>query len=283
MENEEVRYALGMKSPTVGRWQLAQELGKLRGERPRDRVAKAIDVAPSSITRWEDPSGAIPRRRDLHALLEYYEVPKDEIGRYLELRERARESGWWQRYGIKGGYGTYIGLESDARKIQRYDAIHIPGLFQTEDYQRALIAGSGAAISPEEVDRRVQVRRERQRVWMSNCPQTWAIIDEAAIHRMVGGAEVMRSQLDHVIALMDEPHVTVQLLPYEVGAHAAMEMGSFTVLEVGVLSVVHTEQRRSVLFQDDPSEIEEHLRVLDRLRMEAYGDAKTKTGLRSAH
>lgn len=272
-----------MKSPTVGRWQLAQELAKLRKDRPRDRVAKAIDVAPSSITRWEDPSGAIPRRRDLQALLRYYEVPDGEVGRYLELRERARESGWWQRYGIKGDYGTYIGLEGDARKIQRYDAIHIPGLFQTEDYQRALIEGSGSAISPEEVDRRVEVRKERQRVWMRTRPQTWAIIDEAAIHRRVGGADVMNAQLEHVIALMNEPHVTVQLLPYEVGAHAAMEVGSFTVLDLGSLSVVHTEQRRSVLFQDDPSEVEEHLHVLDKLRMEAHGDAKTKSGLCSTH
>ncbi len=271
-----------MKSPTVGRWQLAQELGKLRGERPRDRVAKAIDVAPSSITRWEDPSGAIPRRRDLHALLEYYEVPDEEVGRYLELRERARESGWWQRYGIKGGYGTYIGLESDARKIQRYDAIHIPGLFQTEDYQRAMAAGSMADASHEEIDRLIGVRKERQRVWMDNRPQTWAIIDEAAIHRVVGGPEVMRAQLEHVIALMGEPHVTVQLLPYEIGAHAAMETGPFTVLDVGTLSVVHVEQYKSILFRDDPREVEEHLSVLDKLRMEAYGDAKTKIGLRNA-
>ncbi|GAA1111056.1 hypothetical protein GCM10009642_56710 [Nocardiopsis metallicus] len=94
-------------------------------------MAKSIDVAPSSITRWEDPAGAIPRRRDLRALLEYYGVSEDDAARYLELRERARESGWWQRYGIKGEYGAYIGLESDARRIQRYDALHIPGLFQT--------------------------------------------------------------------------------------------------------------------------------------------------------
>lgn len=271
-----------MKSPTVGRWQLAQELAKLREGQPRDRVAKAIDVAPSSITRWEDPSGAIPRRRDLHALLDYYEVSGEESARYLELRERARESGWWQRYGVKGDYGTYIGLESDARKIQRYDAIHIPGLFQTEDYQRALASGSMADTSTDEIDRRIGVRKERQRVWMGNQPQTWAIIDEAAIHRMVGGPEVMRAQLEHVIMLMDEPHVTVQLLPYEVGAHAAMETGPFTVIDVGYLSVVHVEQHKSVLFRDAPGEVEEHLQVLDKLRMEAHGDAKTKNGLRSA-
>lgn len=266
----------------MGRWQLAQELAKLRKDRPRDRVAKAIDVAPSSITRWEDPSGAIPRRRDLQALLRYYEVPDGEVGRYLELRERARESGWWQRYGIKGDYGTYIGLEGDARKIQRYDAILVPGLFQTEDYHRALAAGSTTEAAQEEVDRRVDVRQERQRVWASARPQTWVIIDEAAIYRLVGGVSVMRAQLEHVLALMAEPHITVQLLPYEVGAHAAMETGPFTVLDVGSLSVVHVEQHKSVLFRDDPDEVEEHLGVLDKLRMEAYGDAKTKAVLYSA-
>lgn len=245
-------------------------------------MAKAIDVAPSSITRWEDPSSAIPRRRDLQALLQYYEVPDGEATRYLELRERARESGWWQRYGIKGGYGTYIGLESDARRIQRYDAIHIPGLFQTVDYQRAMATGSMADTSHEEIDRLVGVRQERQRVWMDNCPQTWAIIDEAAIHRRVGGPRVMRAQLEHVIALMDEPHVTVQLLPYEIGAHAAMETGPFTVLDVGALSVVHVEQYQSVLFRDDPREVEEHMGVLDKLRMEAHGDTKTRIGLHNA-
>lgn len=245
-------------------------------------MARAIDVAPSSITRWEDPSGVIPRRRDLHALLEYYEVSEGETDLYLELRERARESGWWQRYGIKGDYGTYIGLEGDARKIERYDAIHIPGLFQTEDYQRALAAGSMADLGQEEIDRRIGVRKERQRVWMSARPQTWVIVDEAAVHRRVGGAAVMRAQLEHVIGLMAEPHVTVQLLPYEVGAHAAMETGPFTVIDVGALSVVHVEQHKSVLFRDDPHEVEEYLRVLDKLRMEAQGDARTKAGLRSA-
>ena len=266
----------------MGRWQLAQELAKLRNDRPRDRVAKAIDVAPSSITRWEDPSGAIPRRRDLQALLRYYEVPDGEVGRYLELRERARESGWWQRYGIKGDYGTFIGLEGAARKIQRYDAIHIPGLFQTEDYQRALAAGRMADVDQEEIDRLIGVRQERQRVWSSNRSQTWVIIDEAAIHRLVGGAAVMRTQIEHVLALMAEPHITVQLLPYEVGAHAAMEIGPFTVFDVGALSVVHVEQHKSVLFRDDPHEVEEHLCVLDKLRMEAHGDAKTKAGLYNA-
>lgn len=277
-----IGYAQIMKSPTVGRWQLAQELTKLRAGRPRDQVAKAIDVAPSSITRWEDPSGAIPRRRDLHALLDYYEVDQEAARVYLELRERARESGWWQRYGIKGGYGTYIGLESDARKIQRYDAIHIPGLFQTEDYQRALTAGSMADVSRDEAEQRIGVRKERQRVWMERRSLTWAIIDEAAIHRMVGGPEVMREQLEHVVRLMDEPHVTVQLLPYEAGAHAAMETGPFTVIDVGSLNVVHVEQHTSALFRDDPEDVEAHLQVLDRLRMEAHGDAKTKAGLRTA-
>nr|WP_236700758.1 DUF5753 domain-containing protein [Allosalinactinospora lopnorensis] len=217
----------------MGRWQLAHELASLRGDRPRDHIAKAIDVAPSSITRWEDPSGAIPRRRDLQALLDFFGVAGEDARRFMDLREQARESGWWQRYGIKGGYGTYIGLESAARKIQRYDAVHIPGLFQAEEYQRALMAGSMPEAGKEEIESRVQVRMERQRVWAENRPQTWAIIDEAAIHRVVGGVEVMRKQLEHVVSLMEEPHVTVQLLPYEVGAHAAMETGPFTVLDVG--------------------------------------------------
>lgn len=203
-------------------------------------MARAIDVAPSSITRWEDPSGVIPRRRDLHALLEYYEVSEGETDLYLELRERARESGWWQRYGIKGDYGTYIGLEGDARKIERYDAIHIPGLFQTEDYQRALAAGSMADLGQEEIDRRIGVRKERQRVWMSARPQTWVIVDEAAVHRRVGGAAVMRAQLEHVIGLMAEPHVTVQLLPYEVGAHAAKWRRGRSPSSMSVPSVSYT-------------------------------------------
>ncbi|MBB5490594.1 hypothetical protein HNR07_001731 [Nocardiopsis metallicus] len=137
-------------------------------------------------------------------------------------------------------------------------------------------------MSQDEIDIRIGVRKERQRVWRSNRPQTWAIIDEAAIHRMVGGPAVMREQLEHVIALMNEPYVTVQLLPYEVGAHAAMETGPFTVIDVGSLDVVHVEQHKSVLFRDDSHEVEEHLRVLDRLRMKAHGDARTKDGLRSA-
>ncbi|GAA3725892.1 hypothetical protein HDA32_003439 [Spinactinospora alkalitolerans] len=265
----------------MGRWQLAHELARLRGDKPRDHVAKSVDVAPSSITRWEDPSGAIPRRRDLQALLDFYGATEEEAQRFMALREQARESGWWQRYGIKGGYGTYIGLESDACKIQRYDAVHIPGLFQTEAYQRALMVGSMPGADKKEIESRIQVRMERQRVWAENRPQTWVIIDEAAIHRAVGGPEVMRAQLEHVVSLMDEPHVTIQLLPYEVGAHAAMETGPFTVLDVGALSVVHVEQHKSVLFRDDPREVEEHVQVLDKLRKEAHGDAKTVEGLRS--
>lgn len=273
---------LGVKSPTVGRWQLAQELASLRGDQVRDHVAKSIDVAPSSITRWEDPSGALPRRRDLQALLSFYGVAQDELQRFMELREQARESGWWQRYGIKGGYGTYIGLEGDARKIQRYDAVYIPGLFQTADYQRALMLGVLPSVGKDEIESRVRVRMERQRVWMETRPETWVILDEAAIQRAVGGTDVMRAQLEHVVVLMEEPNVTVQLLPYEVGSHAAMEMGPFSVLDVGSLSVVYVEQYRSALFRDDPREVEEHLQVLDKLRKEAHGDAKTVEGLLSA-
>ncbi len=264
-------------SPTVAQWQLSNELRKLRGDRKLAEVARSIKVNASTVSRWETPGveGVIPGPGSLERLLEYYALSPEAIERFLHMRKEARSSGWWQSSGIAEDYGTYIGLESEARRLRTYEPVLIPGLMQTEGYVRALFKGTMPSAAPEVVDAGVEVRMNRQEAWQARGSHLWAIISEAAIRTTVGGSKLMAEQIRRLIQISEQPNVTLQVLPFEAGAHAALEVGAFTILTLDELSVLVTITDNTSLFWDDQTALDRHSEVFERLLADAWRPAQT--------
>ena len=151
----------------------------------------------------------------------------------LTLAREARTRGWWQSYSsdaVPEWFQVYLGLEAEAASIHEYAAELVPGLLQTPDYYRAFMRTAPAAGNEEAIERKIAVRTARQeRLTADAPPECWAVLNEAAIRRIVGGTRVMRAQLEHIVALADRPHISAQVLPFKAGAHPAMD-GSFIIV-----------------------------------------------------
>jgi hypothetical protein len=198
------------------------------------------------------------------------------------LRE-AKRKGWWQIYSDIP-YSTLIGLEAEAASMLTYEQV-IPGLFQTEAYARAIIAGTIPTVGPETLDQRVEVRLTRQAVVMRERPlEVRAVLDETCIRRLVGGREVMRRQLGRLLELAERPNVIVQVLPFEVGAHPGTMLGPFTVLgfeQPADPGVVYVEGN-SDPYLDREGDLERYRMAFDHLRSMALSVPQTNDLLRAA-
>ncbi|MBN1172685.1 MAG: helix-turn-helix domain-containing protein [Micromonosporaceae bacterium] len=220
--------------PTIARWQLGTQLKALReqsGTTHRE-IADELGCSPSKIYKIEAGDVGVGRA-DLLVMLGHYQVTDSQHREtLLSLQKQGKERGWWAKYGqLPGPYSMYIGLESAAIAVRNFELAVIPGLLQTEGYTRALLLQQRLSTSPEEQDRRVKVRLARQAALSEDPPlQLWAIIDESALHRVVGGVEVMRTQLHHLITMAEHPNVNLQVLPYSEGAHPGT-LGSLSILE----------------------------------------------------
>src|SRR5690606_22466165 len=149
-----------------------------------------------------------------------YELPEQEAEALLQLRRQAGKRGWWQSYDLEQRYGTFIGLEASAAEIEVYSSTVVTGLLHTERYARAVISGVNSAVTPEDLERQIEVRRARINQALSDDgPNLWVIMGEAAIRQQVGGTEVMREQITHLQDLSTHPKVTLQVIPYAAGAH----------------------------------------------------------------
>ncbi|MFJ7246141.1 helix-turn-helix domain-containing protein [Kitasatospora sp. NPDC098652] len=261
-----------MSSPTVLRRRLGGELGKLRASREMNAkdVASALGWSASKLSRIE--SGLVPlQERDAAKLLAHYGVTSaDEVKHFLSLTRQSRQQGWWHAYGeaLPDWFRAYVGFESDAAKIETYQCELVPGLLQTEEYARHVIRAMNPTESAEEVDRRVALRMDRQQILdRREPPQLWAIIGEAVIRRPVGGSRTMADQLNHLATMADEhPHITIQVLPFSAGAHAAMG-ASFSILSFNDIpgSVAYSEATTSSIYSERPHEIARHEDAFHRL------------------
>jgi hypothetical protein len=170
-----------------------------------------------------------------------------------------------------------VGLEAAASIIRTYEVQFMPGLLQTEAYARALIR-LGSAVSEEEIARRAELRTSRQAILSGPTPpQLWAVVDEGALRRPVGGIEVVREQIEHLMEMAERPAITLQILPFHAGPHAAMG-GPFTILrfaEPDLADVVYIEQLTSALYLDKPTEVDSYLEVMEQLCLQADGAAST--------
>ncbi len=268
--------------PTAKRLVLGAQLHRLRDSRgiSAEQAAGAIRGSHSKISRMEHGRVGF-KLRDVSDLLTLYGVTDaEERAALLNLTREANTPGWWHAYAdvLPTWVEPYVGLEAAASVIRTYEVQFVPGLLQTEEYARALIR-LGSAVSEDEVDRRAELRVSRQEVLRSaNPPQLWAVVDEGALRRPVGSPDVTRRQLEHLITMAEHPAVTVQILPFTAGPHAAMG-GPFTILrfaEPDLHDVVYIEQLTSALYLDKPSEVDSYLEVMEQLCLQAEPAGHTR-------
>jgi hypothetical protein len=258
--------------PTVLRILLGAQLRRLREERgiSTEQAGYEIRGSHSKISRME--LGRVGfKERDVSDLLTLYGVNDPaERAPLLQLAKEANTPGWWHRYGdvLPSWFEVYLGLEEAASLLRTYELQFVPGLLQTEDYAHAVVRLGYSDASDEEVERRVQLRTTRQRRFTSpGAPTLWAVLDEAVVRRPLGGRDVMRRQLKHLIAMSELPNVTLQIVPFGAGGHAAAG-GPFTILrfaEPGLSDVVYLEQLTSALYLDKPTDVDTYMRAMNNL------------------
>jgi transcriptional regulator with XRE-family HTH domain len=252
------------QSPTLRRRRLAQQLRGLREAAglTSTEVARGLEWNPSKLTRMER-SGEAKRYnvRDIRDLCDRYKVTDEHAReRLVQLARDGAKKGWWDSYDkmLSGETVTFFGLEAEAAKVLIFEPLAIPGLLQTEEYARAIVAGAAGELADDQAQARVEVRMRRQKsLYESPTMDLVAIVDEAVLHRQVGSPEIMRAQIEHLAEQALLPNVTLHVIPYAVGAHAGMS-GSFNILqfpEPGDLDAVFADLVAGQMFIEEPGEV----------------------------
>jgi transcriptional regulator with XRE-family HTH domain len=269
--------------PTVLRMALGAQLRRLREASDLTTVeaAEAIRATHSKISRLERGRSAA-RQRDVGDLLTLYGVTDEvERERLLALARQAAAPGWWQQYNdlLPRWFELYIGLEKAASVIRTYEVQFIHGLMQTEDYARDVILIANSHAPARDIERRVSIRMKRQQLLtQADAPELWAVLDEAALRRVPCSRSVMRAQLEHLLRITELPNVTLQIVPFRVGPHAAAG-GPFTILrfaEPDVSDVVYIEQLNSALYLDQPDDVTGYMAVMNLLCVQAETGAASR-------
>jgi transcriptional regulator with XRE-family HTH domain len=270
------------RGPTVLRLMLGSQLRRYRdaaGVSP-EQAAYEIRASRSKISRMEHGRVGF-KSRDVADLLTLYGIQDEQIrARMLTFAEQANTPGWWSKYDdvLPDWFEAYLGLEVAASVIRTFELQFVHGLFQTEAYARAVTTLGNKTASAEEIDRRVSVRLKRQDLLTSSEPtQVWSVMDEAVLRRPVGGRTVMRAQLAHLVEVASLPQVTVQVVPFARGGHAAAG-GSFTILrfaEPEVADIVYIEQLTSALYLDSREDVDHYMEVMNELSTEALTPARS--------
>lgn len=257
-----------VRSPTLRR----RELGVLlRSRRLQlgltvEQVAEHLECSTSKISRMETGHRGVTSR-DVRDLCDLYQVnDKAERDRLMELARESRQSAWWQSYDLP--YSMYVGLEAEATAIGDFQSSVVPGLLQTADYARAGHLGAFPVLSPEEIDRRIEAKLTRQRLLTRpGGPTISAVLDEAVLHRLTGGAAVMRAQLGKLLEVTKLSNITIQVIPFTVGAHPGVE-SNFSILELPPPSpgVVFVEGLVGSIYLEKPDDLDRYHKIFARLK-----------------
>jgi transcriptional regulator with XRE-family HTH domain len=263
-------------TPTLRRRELGARLKQLRLDKgmTAEDVAEQLMVSATKISRLETGARGVSPR-DVRDLCVIYGVSDDEREQLMTLARQSREPSWWQQYDSK--YSTWLELEAAAASITEYKADLVPGLLQTQDYARAVLEATLPDPDPERVDRLAESRPERQRV-LDGEPRVefWTIMDEAAVRRVVGNSAIMREQVETLIGRAGQPNITIQLIPFEAGAHPALN-STFEILhfEEAAPDVVYVEGLLGQHYLESRADIARYRRVFDHLRAIALGPKDT--------
>lgn len=275
-------------SPTVLKRYVALELRRLResaGLR-RDEVARRAGCSPSHITHLEVARN-LPKVPELELLLRHYGV-ESRIPDFLELLEAARTGrDWWLSFegAAPPWFDLFLGLESSAERIESYDALVIPGLFQTPDYAEHLVRTGEPDMTNAEVARRVELRMARQDVLtrQPNPPHVSTVLDESVLHRPAVDELVLADQLNHLLKLAQQPNISIRVLPLASGVHAGIS-GTFILMSFPALlandpGIAYTEDRIKGTYYDEPDDIARYRTTLTRLQRQAYSLKESRAAL----
>ncbi len=214
-------------SPTVRRRRLALELRRLReaAKLTCEEVAEQLECSASKISRVETGRVSVSPR-DVRDMLAIYAVPEEQREGLVQLARESRQKGWWHAYAdtVHPHFATYLGLEDAASQLRIYKCGRIPTLLQTAGYARAIHAAGQVSGQFGNADRQLELQMERQRQARANPPRVWAVIDEAALHRQVGGPEVMRQQLEYLCEASSSPRLFLQVIPFSSGAYVSLDL-----------------------------------------------------------
>ncbi|MGW2383977.1 helix-turn-helix domain-containing protein [Streptomyces sp. SX92] len=270
-------------APTVGQVVLGRRLLDLR-ERAglrREEAARILRVAPGTVRRMEMAEVAL-KIPYLQLLLKAYGITDQEAEAFVQLAEEANRPGWWQRFHdvLPGWFSMHVSLEGAAALIRQYEPHFVPGLLQTEDYARGVLrSGAIGQTSPEDIERHVALRMERQGLLTrQDAPRLWVVMDETVLRRPVGGPEVMRAQIDKLLDATKLPNVTLQVAPFANGPHPGT-YGPFVLFRFAVSELpdmVYSEYLTGAVYLDARVEVATHLEVMDRMAAQAATAHRTK-------
>ncbi|MGW4213719.1 helix-turn-helix domain-containing protein [Lentzea sp. NPDC004789] len=268
--------------PTALRIVLGAQLRRLReaADISRSEAGFAIRGSESKISRLELGRVGL-KERDVADLLTMYGVT-DQADRdtFLEMVARSNEPGWWHRYTdlMPDWFHDYVGLEEAASRILTYELQFVPGLLQTEDYARAIASRGRPELADQTVEQFVRLRMHRQKILARpGAPRLWAVIDESVLYRPIGGSAVLRDQLEHLLAVTKQKHITLQVLPYSLSGYAAEN--SFSMLrfdEPELPDITYIEHGGGALYLDRSKELELYGRTFDQLTVNAHTPDRTR-------
>ncbi|GHD24956.1 transcriptional regulator [Nocardiopsis kunsanensis] len=279
-----------MASPTLRRRRLSRLLRELREEsgwtatkvakEAKERSGKPRGWSASKLTRLEGAEWKRVNSDDVLILLDIYGIT-DSADRdsYVTLAKEANQQGWWATFGDALGSGQFVGLESEASSIRSYESMSIPGLLQTPEYARVVIAGSGLVTDGTELTQRVDARMFRKNVFSKSNPVTfWTVLDEAALLRITPD---LAGQLEYLLEMGDRPNIGIQVLPISKGPHAAMN-GNFVIMEFPPPDppVVYLEAMSEEIYLEKPEEITRYQHVYDYVQAEALSVAESRQLIR---
>jgi transcriptional regulator with XRE-family HTH domain len=273
--------------PTVRRILLGSQLRRLREAKhiTREQAGYHIRASESKISRLE--LGRVSfKERDVTDLLTLYGVTDEaERGTLLALAREANQQGWWHSHSdvLPNWFQPYIGLEESASQIRTYELQFIPGLLQTEDYARAVVGQGSRSAARDVIDGRVDVRMNRQKILTRPQPlRLWVVLDEAALRRPIGGRQIMRAQIAHLLELVSAPFLTLQVMPFAFGGHTA-EGGAFSILrfpDPDMTDIVYVEQLFGAAYLDRRDDVDRYTMAMDRLCLDSSTPDRTADVLR---
>ncbi|MFD3315594.1 helix-turn-helix domain-containing protein [Streptomyces sp. NPDC058694] len=269
----EARSGVGTSAPTVLRMILGKRLQELRqgaGVSLED-AAKALHVKPLTIRRLEKAEVAL-KTLYVEKLLQTYGAAQQEVDEFVTLAERANEPGWWHAYRdvVPDWFSAYVSLETGAKTLRTYEPHYVTGLLQTYNYARAVLCGGFPNESDEDLERRVDLRLRRQGLLeRPDAPTLWVVMEETVLHRMVGGAEVMREQIERLLAVSELEHVSVDVVPFTAGAHigACAPFTYFRFEERELPDIVYSEILSASVYLDQRSDVAGHLEAHNRMSL----------------
>lgn len=271
-------------SPTLRRRELAARLRELRvrADLSVDQVAERLLCSPAKISRIETAARGVSLR-DVRDLSDLYGVTPEQRDHMMELARQGKERAWWQDYDIPAP--AFVGLEAAAAAMEVNELAFIPALLQTRDYAQALVEGMAPKIATDTVQQLVEARVIRQQLLTGERPlRYWAIVDEGALHRLVGGPAIMSAQLRSMLDQAMLSNITVQVVPFGLGAHPGME-GNFSILrfeEPAVSDVVYVEGRLGFFLLERPTDLDRYRRAFEDIRAVALSPKESLIMMRRA-